>query len=211
MNNLKQDIQELQNGIIKALQQASRLIMTSSISETSLNDMMDDFLCSLEASCVDARRMVERYRPIVPIGEMGKKPRTILEVTGSAEVTPEGWVHITLNTLLPHVKFKTSPYLQDTITQLLDGCPYNLPKFDHVFLAIVECCNHENRNAFDQDNKGWKVIPNALKGRLFEDDDQFHMSIGLFSELSDKAECHIYVLPREDFADFAFDLMDDLI
>lgn len=210
MNNLKEDIQELQNGIIKALQLASRLIMTSSSSGNGLNDMMDDFLCSLEKTCVDARRTVERCRPAAPFGEMGKKTSTISEVAGEVEVTTEGWVHITLNTLLPHVRFKTSPYLQDTISRLLDDCPYQLPKFDHVFIAIVECCNNESRNAFDQDNKGWKIVPNALKGRLFEDDDQFHMSIGLFSELSDKSQCHIYVLPLEDFADFAFCLMDGL-
>ena len=73
-----------------------------------------------------------------------------------------------------------------------------LPYFETAFLAIVEHCNSENHNALDNDNKGWKMIPNALKGRVIEDDNQFVLSIGLFAKLSDEPRCEIYVLPPED-------------
>ena len=50
MYDMKSDMQELQNKIIKSLQQASKLMMTSSTSENTLNDMMDDLLFSLETA-----------------------------------------------------------------------------------------------------------------------------------------------------------------
>jgi hypothetical protein len=31
------------------------------------------------------------------------------------------------------------------------------------------------RRVFDQDNKGWKAIPNALKGRVIPNDDQYSL------------------------------------
>ena len=34
---------------------------------------------------------------------------------------------------------------------------------------------------FDQDNKGWKAIPNALKGLVVEDDDQQSLELALLS------------------------------
>ena len=41
-----------------------------------------------------------------------------------------------------------------------------------AILIIDEHCDLKNHQVFDQDNKGWKAIPNALKGLLVEDDDQ---------------------------------------
>jgi hypothetical protein len=153
---------------------------------------------------VALRAAVETYRPLVTFGKYGGKPYRIPDLAGGIEVTPGGWVHITLNALLPHCKYKTSDYLKDTIIRLLDCCGYELPKYENAFLAIVEHCGHDNRNAFDNDNKAWKQIPNALKGRLFPDDDQFHLSIGLFAELSPETACHIYVLPIENASDFMY-------
>ena len=43
-------------------------------------------------------------------------------------------------------------------------------------LIIDEHTAMEGRHIFDQDNKGWKAVSNAIKGRLIPDDDQ-HISI----------------------------------
>jgi len=210
MSDLKQAVQEVQNSIVKSMQLASRITMPASCSDEKMNELMDNFLCSIESACMEARTVIERYRPVIPMGDIGKKPTDISGVTGSIEVTMEGWLHITLNTLLPHCKFKTSGYLQDTLTRLMDSYEYELPRYEQVFMAIVEYCDHDNRNAFDNDNKGWKVIPNAMKGRLFTDDDQFHLSIGLFAQISHETACHIYVLPLEDTQNFVCTLLENL-
>jgi hypothetical protein len=125
-------------------------------------------------------------------------------ISGTMEVTSEMWVHITLDTLLPHCKRKDSGQVRNAVAGLLNDYPRTLPKYDKAFLAIVEHCNIHSRNAYDQDNKGWKQIPNALKGILFEDDDQFHLSLGLFSVYADIPACHIYVMPIEDASDFLY-------
>ena len=45
------------------------------------------------------------------IKENAKKEKIISEVTGIAEVTTEGWLHIKLNTLLPNCRYKTNGYI----------------------------------------------------------------------------------------------------
>lgn len=62
-----------------------------------------------------------------PFTENAKKEKIISEVTGIAEVTTEGWLHIKLNTLLPNCRYKTNGYIQDTLTRLLDECDKPLP------------------------------------------------------------------------------------
>ena len=50
-----------------------------------------------------------------------------------------------------------------------------------AILIIDEHCDLKNRQVFDQDNKGWKAIPNALKGLVVEDDDQQSLELALLS------------------------------
>ena len=78
-------------------------------------------------------------------------------------------------------------------------------------MAIIEYCNYDNHNALDNDNKGWKMIPNALKGRVIEDDTQFNLSIGLFTKVSENIRCEIYVMAPENAAEFMEDMYSDLI
>lgn len=55
--------------------------------------------------------------------------------------------------------------------------------YDQAFLAIVEHCDVETCRAFDHDNKAFQSVINALKGRVFPDDNQFELSLGLFTRL----------------------------
>ena len=116
-----------------------------------------------------------------------------------------GWLHIVLHTLLPHCRYQTPAWLSDTLRRLLDeyeGCGKKLPLFQRAMLVIDEHSGVNGRHIFDQDNKGWKAVSNALKGRLFPDDDQYTLSVSLLSTKSRENLCHITLLDMADAADF---------
>ena len=209
-DDYKKDVQYVQERLIKAVQFASRLLMNTASSDAQTSEHIDGLLDAMEHGTITARTILEKYRPQIPFERGGAERKLIENVVGEIEITSEMWVHIKLNTLLPHCKYKTTTYLQDTISRLLKSCPGRLPKYDKVFLAIVEHCNIQSRNAYDQDNKGWKQIPNALKGILFDDDDQFRLSLGLFSVYDDIPACHIYVMPIENASDFLFSMGENI-
>lgn len=53
-----------------------------------------------------------------------------MDVTGSVEAFGYGWLHITINTLLPHCRYQSPNWLSDTIRRLLDSyeaCGKELP------------------------------------------------------------------------------------
>lgn len=211
MNNLKNELKYVQEKVIRTIQAISRVSMSESVSASVLDKRLGDITDCLEEACVEARRTVEKYRPSLPFEGGAKEQSAVSKIAGEIEVTAEGWVHITLNTLLPNCRYKTNRYMHDTLMRLLESCPDTLPKFEHAFLAIVEYCDYESRTVFDQDNKAWKAIPNALKGRVFEDDDQFRLDIGLFTKMSENMSCQIYVIPEEQLNDFMYYLSNDLL
>ena len=75
-----------------------------------------------------------------PVSSIGQKPTLPpLDIAGQVEVNEFGWLHIQLNTLLPHCRFAPPLWLSDTITQLLDqyeGRRGKLPLLDHALLVI---------------------------------------------------------------------------
>lgn len=54
---------------------------------------------------------------------------------------------------------------------------------------IDEHTSIEGRHIYDQDNKGWKAISNAIKGRLIPDDDQHTLAVALLSTECFEHEC----------------------
>lgn len=208
---LKATLSDLQNDTISVLQHLSRMLMANNENGRVGAKRIDDYLCELENLCIKSRVILDKHRP----QELTSGNQLIggdsIDIAGSIEVTVEGWLHITLNTLLPNCRHRVSNYIGDTIGRLIQNCGYNLPYFEKAFLAIVEYCNHENHNALDSDNKGWKMIPNALKGSVIEDDSQFVLSIGLFSEISDDVRCEIYVMPYEDSSIFTAMLASGMV
>lgn len=207
---LKNVLNDLQGDTISVMQHLSRMLMANKENGRLGAKRIDDYLCEIENLCVKSRSVLDRYRPqeLSPINNLSGNS---IDIAGSIEVTTEGWLHITLNTLLPNCRHRVSNYVGDTIGRLIQSCGYTLPYFEKAFLAIVEYCNHENHNALDSDNKGWKMIPNALKGSVIEDDSQFVLSIGLFSEISDDVRCEIYVMPYEDSSIFTAWLSSGMI
>lgn len=196
MERFKKRLSELQTDTIHVMQEISRMLMSNSIQEKQ----MDDFLYGLESLCIKSRSVMEKYRP--KRAEEKITGDGVSDVCGSIELTCEGWLHITLNTLLPNSKHKACGYIGDTVSRLLRSYAGELPYFERAFLAIVEYCNYDNHNALDNDNKGWKMIPNALKGKVIEDDNQFILSMGLFAEISEIPRCEIYLMTPDDASYF---------
>lgn len=52
-----------------------------------------------------------------------------------------------------------------------------LPFFNRALLVIDEFTGIQGRHIFDQDNKGYKAVSNAIKGRLIPDDDQYTLAL----------------------------------
>ena len=69
-------------------------------------------------------------------------------------------------------------------------------------LVIDEHSEVDGRRVFDQDNKGWKAVCNALKGRAVPDDDQYTLAVSLLSTPSPENVCHIILMDLRDASDF---------
>ena len=166
---------------------------------------MERLTAALERAVVLSRNTLELQRPCVEFLQGGKPVLPHTAIGGTIRLLNGRWLHIRLDTLLPHCRFQSPGYLADTITRLLDNFGKNgrrLPYYKKALLVIDEHCSCENRMVYDQDNKGWKAVPNALKGRLFPDDDQFSLDIALLSAESAELWCDIYVLPVNDAWEF---------
>lgn len=193
----------------------SLLTYASNVCETDLTadisiERLDKLLSATENAVILLRTICEEANVSREISEKSK-PYSAVQYAGRLEVNEFGWLHITINSLLPHCRYKTPKHLTDTISRLMQEQLVKggkLPYFEKAFLIIEEHCNIQNRKVYDQDNKGWKSIPNALKGNIVKDDDQFSLEILLLSELDDTPSCHIYVMPTEDVSAYFWNRND---
>ena len=182
MPNLRESIQKIQtiaHDAYRASSQAATLLNEQGFSPEVFANSLEQTASQMEHAAVELRALCESCLPeLLTIGRMPVLPP--LDVAGSISVNEFGWLLIELNTLLPHCRFSTPVWLTDTITRLLDQHERRqgkLPMLDRALLVIEEFCDVDSRNVFDQDNKGWKAVSNAIKGRLVEDDDQFTLSV----------------------------------
>lgn len=205
---------ETKNGLLEIknlLGQATAAAGIAALGGENAAAQLERLNAALEHAAVLSRNTLEQARPCVDFLQGGKPPAPCVDIGGTVRLLDGRWLHIRLDTLLPHCRFQSPGYLADTITRLLDGFVENgrrLPYYKKALLVMDEHCSCESRTVFDQDNKGWKAVPNALKGRLFPDDDQFSLGIALLSTESEKAGCNIYVMPAEDAGEF-FELRRD--
>ena len=77
-----------------------------------------------------------------------------------------------------------------------------MPWYNRCFVIIAEHTSLVRGNVYDPDNREWKAVTNALKGVLFEDDDQFTISLILDTVPDGKGFTEITVLPYQDAAAF---------
>ena len=208
MNEIKQDMTRIQELVGNAFSQTGSLVALANggrMNPNKLQKTLEQTMEQFERSALELRQLCEQYSP--GVGGFAKKSfLPAMDVTGSVEEFGYGWLHITLNTLLPHCRYQSPNWLSDTISRLLDGyeaCGKELPFYRRALLVIDEHTSIEGRHIFDQDNKGWKAVSNAIKGRLIPDDDQHTLAVALFSTKVTAQECcHITVLHQADAHDF---------
>lgn len=207
MNGLKNDIARMQTLVGDAFSATGTLAALADSGQTDpakLQKALEETSGAFERSTLELRKLCEKHAP--GVGGYGRKPvAPRLDNTGYVERFGYGWLHIQLNTLLPHCRYQPPEWLSNTIRRLLDDYEAGgseLPFFKQAMLVIDEYCGVDGRHIFDQDNKGWKAVSNAIKGRLIPDDDQFTMAVALLSEKSELNVCHISLLDLSDAADF---------
>ena len=175
-------VQEL---VVDAARQVGVLgaLADSNMAPEKLQRTLEQTSGQFERSTLEVRKLCERHSP--EVGGYGSRPvLPRMETAGFVERFGYGWLHIQLNTLLPHCRYQTSDWLSDTIRRLLDEYEAGgseLPFFKEAMLVIDEHCGIKGRHIFDQDNKGWKAVSNAIKGRLIPDDDQHTLALALLS------------------------------
>lgn len=197
MQTIKEMIQQIQTityDAYKSSGQAAALLKTQGGPPEAMAKALERTATQMEQGTVELRALCELCLP--DLSAIGHKPvLPALDVAGTINVNEFGWLLIELNTLLPHCRFSTPLWLTDTITRLLDQHERRhgkLPMLDRALLVIEEFCDLDSRQVYDEDNKGWKAVSNAIKGRLVADDDQFTLSVCLLSQrYSGKRACHI--------------------
>ncbi|MCL1835878.1 MAG: hypothetical protein FWG48_06910 [Oscillospiraceae bacterium] len=211
-NDIENDMRAIQEITFEAYKASGALMAMLSSSGVNLNGIaatLEKMSAQYEGGVVMLRNICEKH--ISHNRQIGSKPELKrLDISGKVEVNDYGWLHIELGALLPNCRYQTPAYLSDTITRLLDDYERRvcaLPRYKNAMLVVDEHCDVDSRRVFDQDNKGWKAIPNALKGRLIADDDQFTLGVALMATRDKNTACHIYLLPRADIGDF-FQVMD---
>lgn len=206
MNAMKDDMNRLQELVVDAARQVGVLtaLADSGMAPEKLQRTLELASGQFERSALEARKLCEKHSP--GVGGYGNKPvLPQMETAGFVEQFGYGWLHIQLNTLLPHCRYQTADWLSDTIRRLLDEYEAGgskLPYFKEAMLVIDEHCGIKGRHIFDQDNKGYKAVSNAIKGRLIPDDDQHTLALALLSTRSELDVCHITLLDIVDAADF---------
>ena len=177
------------------------------------NTLLDAAMYQIELCCIDMRNLCEKVRPRLP--KFGRRTYNHKEIFGEVTQLDNGWLDIRLNALLPHCKMiGGTQYVFDTITKLLNKYCENggvIPCYDKAYMAIVEHCPVDCSGTFDNDNKGFRGAVNALKGRLFRDDNQFELALGLFTVIDEDTCCHIYVTPFDEAGDFHYQLTADML
>lgn len=207
MNDFKQDMAKIQTLVGDAFTATGSLVALSDgaqMNPQKLQQSLEKTMAEFEKSTLALRTLCETYSP--GVGEYGHRPRlSQQEVAGTAKALGYNWLHIRLRTLLPHCRYQTPTWLIDTIGRVLDDYEAEgnkLPYFRRALLVIDEHSQIDGRHAFDQDNKGWKAVCNALKGRVIPDDDQYTLGLALLSTQSTENVCHLTIMDLSDAADF---------
>ena len=76
---------------------------------------------ALEHAAILSRNALERLRSCVDFPQNGKPVLPEQPIYGTIRLFNGYWLHIRLETLLPHCRFQAPAYLGDALTRLLDG------------------------------------------------------------------------------------------
>ena len=203
----KQAMERIQSLLCDAYLKSGRLVAMANGAPQSpawTQRRLEETMESFESGVLELRKLCEAQSPGVGgYGRYGVYP--VSAVCGEVTCPRDRWVKITVHTLLPHCRYQTPNWLSDTIHRLLkqyEAAGGSLPRYERAMMVIEEYSNIKNRHIFDQDNKGWKAVSNAIKGWLIPDDDQYTLSLSLLSARSERNVTEITLLPLEDTSDY---------
>ena len=207
--NLNSELKPIEHHLDNAMKALE--ILSGDAADERKASLLEVISIQFELAVIKLRQLTDTAKPMcqtevdLPTIQHKKEPY------GEIELTEQGWLHIKLHTLLPSNKsIKNSAYITDSLTRLIDNYKVygdELPFFEKAFVAIVEDCNQHHIASYDHDNKAYSAVINTLKGRLFSDDNQFQMSLAMFTRVCDEVACHVYVIPETD----APELIDTLV
>ena len=187
------ETKKIQSVIAKASQKAGALSALSDggkMSREKLQLTLEETAYFFESATLYLRALCETQMP--GAGGYGRRDGLEFQLpSGHIEIAGAGWVHMQLDTLLPHCRYMPATWLTDTVRQLLTAY------MQHTNFRL-----HFKQHVFDQDNKGWKAVSNALKGLVIDDDDQYHLSVHMMSSRSAENVCHISLVLPESEEDF---------
>ena len=208
MTDFKKDMAQIQTLVGNAFSATGGLVALANggvMNGEKLQQTLEKTSAEFEKATLELRVLCEKHSP--GVGIYGKRPSApFCAFTGHVEILGYNWLHIQLNTLLPHCRYQTPTWLTDTLRRLLDDYEAQgnqIPYFrERAMLVIDEHSEVAGRRAYDQDNKGWKAICNVLKGKAIPDDDQYTLAVSLLSTKSPDNTCHITLLDLRDASDF---------
>ena len=163
------EMKKIQSVVSRALQKANTLTALSDggkMSREKLQLTLEETAYFFESATLYLRALCETQMP----GAGGYGRRDGLEYqlpSGHIEIAGAGWIHMQIDTLLPHCRYMPATWLTDTVRQLLSAYMQHTNfrlHFRQMLLVIDEHSDVDGRHVFDQDNKGWKAVSNALKG-----------------------------------------------
>ena len=172
MNEMKRDMIRIQELVGSAFGQTGALVALSDgghMNPKKLQKTLEQTMEHFESAALELRRLCEQYSP----GTGGFSKKSVLpamDVTGSVEEFGYGWLHITLNTLLPHCRYQNPNWLADTISRLLDGyvaCGKELPFYRRALLVIDEYTTIEGRHILTRTTRGGRPSATPSKAESF--------------------------------------------
>lgn len=113
MKEAIKQIQAIAYGAYQASGQAAALLNEPDAQPPAVAEALEQTAARMEQGTVELRALCESCLPPVPaIGQ--KPPSPHLDTAGTIEVNEFGWLHIRLNTLLPHCRFAPPLWLTQT-------------------------------------------------------------------------------------------------
>ena len=201
------EMKKIQSVISRALQKANTLaalVDGGKMSREKLQLTLEETAYFFESATLYLRALCETQMP--GAGGYGRRDGLEFQLpSGHIEIAGAGWVHMQLDTLLPHCRYMPATWLTDTVRQLLTAYMQRTNfrlHFKQMLLVSDEHSDVDGRHVFDQDNKGWKAVSNALKGLVIDDDDQYHLSVHMMSSRSAENVCHISLVLPESADEF---------
>ena len=113
MSTLREDTARMSELVVEAARRTGILAALADggqLSPEKLQKELELAAGQMERSAVEMRKLCERHSP--GVGSYGSRPvLPRMETSGFVETLGYGWLHIQLNTLLPHCRYQTSDWL----------------------------------------------------------------------------------------------------